>query len=55
MQRDVNQVADWLASVALHFPLGIHVLPSPFGDCHRLLSLDLAEGIPAWSTGGRVA
>src|ERR1044072_841578 len=36
--RELNCVADWLA---LCFPSGFHVFSASFGDCHRLIRLDL--------------
>lgn len=37
LSRNLNMVADWLADAALRFDFGVHVITSPFGDCHRLL------------------
>lgn len=43
--RETNLVADWLATTAMSFPFGTHVLSSPLGDCHNLLVIDRGEGM----------
>lgn len=41
--REANSLGDYLAGVGYRFPLGTHLLDSPFGECHKFLALDLGE------------